>query len=85
MTPQQATKILLDFLEEGSKVKAVVDMGDHFLFIAHRPDPLEGKLDPFFRVEKKSGAARDWSPQNYSNPVEVLDKLRDAYAKGGNS
>lgn len=62
----------------GSKVVSVIDYEDKFLFVAHRNDPLEGTLDPFFSVDKSNGYFRDFSPQNYENPLEVINRLRAA-------
>lgn len=75
----QAQKLLLGFIDEGSIVKAGIEEGDQFLFIAHRPDPLEGQLDPFFSVDKKTKKVRDFSPQDYPNPLEILNKLKSVY------
>lgn len=79
MNAKEATKLLEEAIQEGSKIKSTVDYGDHFLFIVHRPDPLEGTLDPFFSVNKKTRLVRDFSPQDYPNPVDVINKLKAAY------
>lgn len=78
MDEDQATKILLNTLEKGSVVKSVIEHEDNFLFIAHRPDPLEGHLDPFFSVDKTTGNVIDFSPQDYPNPLEIINRLKEA-------
>ncbi len=79
MNKTQAVDKLLNFLEKGSVVKSVIEEKDKFLFIAHRPDPLEGKLDPFFSLDKNTGLIRDFSPQDYSEPLVIIKKLQAAY------
>lgn len=80
MNINEATILLQNTLEVGSVIKAAIDYGDKFLFIAHRPDPLEGKLDPFFSVNKKTREVRDFSPQDYPNPLDVINKLKKVYS-----
>lgn len=76
---QKAEKIVIFNLPKGSKIKSAIEYNDKFLFIAHTPDPLEGTLDPFFSVDKLTRKFRDFSPQNYDNPLEVITKLQEAY------
>jgi hypothetical protein len=62
----------------GCKIVASIEHDGKYLFIAHWQDLLEGKLDPFFSVEKSGGYFRDFSPQDYPNPLEVITRLDDA-------
>jgi hypothetical protein len=79
MNKTQAVGKLLNFLEKGSVVKSVIEEKDKFLFIAHRPDPLEGRLDPFFSLDKNTGLIRDFSPQDYPEPLNIIKKLQAVY------
>lgn len=79
MDKQEAITLLSDTLEEGSTIRSVIEQGDKFLFIAHRPDPLEGTFDPFFSVDKKTREVRDFSPQDYPNPLEIINKLKEVF------
>lgn len=73
----EARKIVEENLP-GSKIISAIDHEDKFLFIAHRNDALEGKLDPFFSVTKSDGHFRDFSPQDYENPAKLIMKLKIA-------
>lgn len=75
---EEAEKIVIKNLPKGTVVKGGVDYQNHYLFIAHRPDPLEGYLDPFFSVEKSSGYFRDFSPMDYDEPLEVINALKSS-------
>ncbi|MBA2727661.1 MAG: hypothetical protein H0U49_05760 [Parachlamydiaceae bacterium] len=79
MNKDQAVNKLLDFLEKGSVVKSVIEEEDKFLFIAHRSDLDEGKFDPFFSLDKKTGLIRDFSPQDYPEPLAIIKKLQVVY------
>jgi hypothetical protein len=76
LTLVEARQIVLKKLPAGSVVKGATEEGDFFLFLAPNPDPLEGHLDPFFSVHKTTGAFRDFSPQDFPNPVDILDRLQ---------
>lgn len=78
VTKAEAKKIVLDNLEDGTEIKGSHETDDRFLFLAVRPDPLEGRLDPFFSVNKKTGEFRDFSPQDFDNPVVIL-RMLNAY------
>ncbi len=79
MDNNEAVAKLLAFLEKGSVVKSVIEEGDHFLFIAHGPDPDEGKFDPFYSLDKNTGLIRDFSPQDYPDPLAIIKKLQAVY------
>lgn len=79
MNANEATTLLLDFLEKGYVVKSVVEHENKFLFIAHGPDPIEGYFDPFFMVDKETREIIDFSPQDYPNPLEIINKLKAVY------
>lgn len=72
---ESAKKIVLSNLEKGTKITAAIEYGNEYMFIAIRPNPLEGRFDPFFKVNKKTGAFIDFSPQDYDKPREILDQL----------
>lgn len=70
----EARRILKTELPEGSKIVSGVEYVGRFLFIAHVPDPLEGKFLPFFEV-LTSGKVVDFSPQEFANPIKILTLL----------
>lgn len=73
---EKAKEIVLAGLPQGTNITAFVEEGDDFLFLAIRPDPHEGRFDPFFKVNRKTAEFRDFSPLDYKNSREILDKLR---------
>lgn len=75
ITVEHAKRIVLSNLAWGSKITAAIEYGDEYMFIAIGPDPLEGHCDPFFKVNKRTGASTDFSPQDYDNPREIIDAL----------
>lgn len=75
LTLDAAKKIVLSNLEKGTEITAAIDHDTEYMFIAIRPDPLEGRFDPFFKVNKETGVFTDFSPQDYENPIEILDQL----------
>lgn len=77
-TLKEATNTLRKALVKGTVIKAGIEYGEDFLFLAIGPDELEGRYDPFYKVNKKTGAVRDFSPQDYANPREILDQLNPA-------
>ena len=78
LTMGEARKVVLENLPEGTVIESGVLYDGLFLFIAYRPDPLEGHLDPFFSVDPKTGYFRDFSPSNYPEPVKVIKALEAA-------
>lgn len=79
MNIEAAIKIALENLPKGSIVKSQIELPNEFLFIIHRPDPLEGRFDPFFKVNKDTGDFIDFSPQDYNNPFEIINQLSINY------
>lgn len=79
VTIKAAEKIVLEKLPQGSVVKSAIEYEGKYLFIAYRPDPFEGFLDPFFSVEKDTGFFRDFNPTDYDNSLEVLNSLDSAF------
>ncbi len=72
----EAHNIVLRNLPKGTEIKGSTEEGNFYLFIAIWPDPLEGHLDPFFSVDKNTGAFRDFSPQDYDQPLDILNRLQ---------
>lgn len=70
-----ARTIVLANLQEGTNITAAIEYEDAFMFIAIRPDENEGRFDPFFKVNKVTGAFIDFSPQDYDNPLEIINLL----------
>lgn len=79
VTIKDAEKIVLEGLPDGSVVKSAIEYDGKFLFIAYRPDPLEGFLLPFFSVDKGTGVFRDFNPTDYDNPLEIINSLDEAF------
>lgn len=60
MTEAEARKIAMDKMAPGSKFVKSAEYGNFFIFLIHGPDPDDGDLDPFFSVDKTTGAFRDF-------------------------
>lgn len=75
ITLPQAEKMVIAFLDPGTKITASILYGDEWMFIAIRPDVLEGRFDPFVKVNKNTGDIIDFSPQDYDNPLDILNQL----------
>lgn len=61
MTEADALKIAMHYMAPGSKHIRTVTYGNLFIFHINGPDPAEGNLDPFFSVDKTTGAFSDFS------------------------
>lgn len=61
ITEAEALKIAMKHMAPGSKFIKSATYGNLFIFLIHGPDPAEGKLDPFFSVDKTTGKFRDFS------------------------
>lgn len=61
MTENEALKIAFKHMAPGSKFVKGVSYKNLFIFQINGPDPLEGDLDPFFSVDKTTGAFSDFS------------------------
>lgn len=75
ITLEQAKQILLNTRPKGTKILGSTEEGNLYLFIAPNPDPLEGRFDPFFSVDKTTGYFRDFSPTDYDNSLDILNRL----------
>jgi hypothetical protein len=60
MTEAEALKIAMKYMAPGSKFVKAVEYGNLFIFQIIGPDPVEGDLDPFFSVDKTTGAFSDF-------------------------
>lgn len=76
LTIADARILVLENLPKGTEIKGAIEEGNFYLFLAPNPDPLEGHLDPFFSVNKTTGAFRDFSPQDYDQPLQILNRLQ---------
>lgn len=79
---EQAEMIVLSKLPEATVVGKTEYQG-LYLFLAPSSDPDEGFLLPFFSVDPHSGSFRDFDPQAYDNPLEVLNLLNPPTEIGG--
>jgi hypothetical protein len=61
MTEAEALKIAMQYMAPGSKFVKSATYKNFFIFQINGPDPLEGKLDPFFSVDKTTGEFSDFS------------------------
>lgn len=80
---EKARQIVLHGLPEGAKIIGETEEAGKYLFLAPNPDPLEGNLDPFFSVEIDTGYFRDFSPQDYDNPREIIERLTSSGESDG--
>lgn len=60
LTEDEAKIIGLKNRPAGSQLIRVVDYGSSYILQINGPDPDEGNLDPFFSVDKRTGAFRDF-------------------------
>lgn len=72
---EEAEQIVLTELPKGTRIVGMTTYQGMHLFLAPGPDPLEGHLLPFFSVDPQTGYFRDFDPQAYDNPLDVLDLL----------
>lgn len=80
MTIEDAKKIVLKELGSKTEIASAIDYKGMYLFIAYRDDPLEGRFDPFFSVNPANGKFKDFSPQDYPEPLDVITALQSAIA-----
>jgi|tagenome__1003787_1003787.scaffolds.fasta_scaffold20648247_2 hypothetical protein len=57
----EALKVAMKRMAPGSKHIKTVPYKNLFVFHINGPDPVEGNLDPFFSVDKTTGAFSDFS------------------------
>ena len=60
MTEAEAVKIAKKYVAPGSRFVKTVEFGNLYILQIIGPDPVEGDLDPFFSVDKSTGAFRDF-------------------------
>lgn len=70
----QAEQIVLAKLPE-AQILGKAEYQGLYLFLAPWGDPDEGSLLPFFSVNPEDGSFRDFDPQAYDNPLEVINLL----------
>ena len=78
ITLEQAKMIVRKSLPNGSQIASAIEHDGLYLFIAYRPDPLEGRFDPFVSVNPETGEFRDFSPSDYAEPHLVVDALMNS-------
>lgn len=61
LTEIEARVIAMKNVAPGSKFVQSETYKNFYIFLIIGPDPVEGKLDPFFSVDKETGAFRDFS------------------------
>lgn len=76
LTLEDAKNVISKNLLKGSKIIGSTEEGNFFLFLAINPDPLEGRFDPFYSVNKNTGDLSDFSPQDYPEPLDILNRLQ---------
>lgn len=72
-----AKAIVRSFLGEDVDIQSHMELHGDYLFLAIRNDPLEGHLDPFVKVNKETGDFIDFSPQDYPNPIAIINGLTE--------
>mgnify|MGYP003404185214 CR=1 FL=1 len=75
MTIEEAETHLLSVRPPGTRVIGGMFYEGMYLFLAPSPDPLEGFLLPFFSVNPETEEVRDFSPQDYDDPMAILSVL----------
>lgn len=74
LTQKQAEAVLKRKIPSANVVGCVRE-GDKYLFLAPFGDEDEGRFDPFFSVNVNTGEFLDWSPHDYDNSLDILNKL----------
>lgn len=77
---EEATQIVKSYLPDG-KIQVAVPYQNVYLFQVFGDDPLEGRMDPFFSVDKTTGEFRDFSVLTDGDISEIAQLFLDA--KGG--
>jgi hypothetical protein len=73
MTEAEALKIAMARMAPGSKHIKTVPYQNFFIFHINGPDPVEGDLDPFYSVDRDTGAFSDFDIS--SGGVELVRKF----------
>ena len=60
MDQDEALKIAMKHMAPGSKFMKAVEYNNLWILQINGPDPVEGDLDPFFSVDKTTGAFSDF-------------------------
>jgi hypothetical protein len=76
----QATTIVKKNIP-GAKIQATIFYKDSFLFQVFTDDPYEGEMDPFYSVNRETGAFTDFSILAIENSKQILNLFQEA--KGG--
>ena len=61
MTEAEARKIAMSKMPRGSEFVKSAEYGNFYIFHINFADPIEGNFDPFFSVDKTTGAFSDFS------------------------
>lgn len=87
LSVEQATMIVEKALPNG-QIQAVVEYNDLYLFQVFTDRPFEEEFDPFYSVDKNTGAFSDFSIITDGNISEILplfeqEKRRGNRPRGG--
>lgn len=77
----RATKIVNETFPEG-RIQAVVEYKDLYLFQVFGDDLLEGELDPFYSINKKTGEFKEFSIITDGKTTEIVSLFEEAKKKG---
>lgn len=75
LTLAKAEKNLLDILPENAEVIGSTENDGFYFFVVDIDDPLEGNLDPFYKVDKKTDEVSDFSPMEFKDSDILMQKL----------
>lgn len=75
ITLEEAKTIVHAIMGEDVDITSSMRHVNEFLFIVVTPDSVEGNYDPFVKVDIRTGAINNFSPQEYDTPREIVNTL----------
>lgn len=75
VTIEEARDIVAKAMPKNTSINGEMEYSDSYMFLAVRDDPLEGRFDPFVKVDKATGKFSDFSPQDYPDPLLIINSL----------
>ncbi len=76
MTKTQAINIARRSMPEG-QIQKVAEYRDWYLLMIFTDDPLEGRMDPFYSVDKKTGEFQGFPymlPEYFSDVMKLFNQ-----------
>lgn len=84
LTVEEAKVVIQQNLPDG-EVKGVIDWDGSWLFSVFMDDPDEGDLDPFYAVNKRTGAFSGFSIVGDQDPIAIIEAFESSSVKHTNA